>query len=205
MVMPRSPLFRLYAPLALMLLLASCATRPPLTDAELDREWRQHSERLVQLSHWEARGRIAVRMDEEGWTAGLHWRQEPSSWHIRLLAPLGRGRYDLRGNAAGVQLRTPDDQLLMAGDARTLLQDNLGWQIPVSGLAYWVRGLPAPGGTPEQRQLDEHGRLRELQQDGWHIQYERYGLYSGSLDLPEKLTIERPGLRLRLLIHTWKL
>lgn len=195
---------RFCALLTLMCLLTACATRPPVSEDERRQEWRRHSDRIASLTDWELKGRIAMRVEEEGWTASLHWRQERSSYVIRIIAPMGQGRYDLRGNASTVRLRMPDNRLLYAEDAQTLLRDNLGWQVPVRGLVYWVRGLPAPDSTADTLKLNKQGRLQELQQDGWRIYYDRYGLFSGGLTLPEKLTIERPGLRLRLLIHTWE-
>lgn len=196
---------RFCALLSLMCLLTACATRPPVSEEEQRQAWRRHSDRIASLTDWELKGRIAVRVEDEGWTASLHWRQEQSSYVIRIIAPMGQGRYDLRGNASTVQLRMPDNRLLYARDAQTLLRDNLGWQVPVRGLVHWVRGLPAPDSTADTLELNEQGRLQELQQDGWRIHYDGYGLVSGGMALPEKLTIERPELRLRLMIHTWEI
>ncbi|MEX2524988.1 MAG: lipoprotein insertase outer membrane protein LolB [Gammaproteobacteria bacterium] len=194
---------RCYIPLVLLCLLSACATRPPVPEGEQNRAWQRHSDRIAGLTQWELKGRIALRVEEEGWTASLHWRQEEAAYVIRILAPMGQGRYELRGNASTVQLRMPDNRVLYAQDAQTLLRDNLGWQLPVEGLVWWVRGLPAPDNTPDTLKLDKRGRLQELQQDGWRVLYDHYGLFSGGIALPEKLTIERPGLRLRLLIHSW--
>lgn len=198
-----SPTRRFYCLLVLMCLLTACATRPPVPGDEQEQAWRRHSDRLAALTEWELKGRVAIRVKEEGWSASLHWQQDRAAYVIRIIAPMGQGRYDLLGNASTVRLRMPDNRLLHAKDAQALLRDNLGWQVPVEGLAWWIRGLPAPGNTPETLKLDHRGRLKELQQDGWRVEYDRYGLYSGGMELPEKLTVERPDMRLRLLIHTW--
>jgi len=144
-----------------------------------------------------------MRIEDEGWTATLHWRQEPAVYIIRIIAPMGQGRYYLRGDAAGVQLRMTDNRVLYAQNARDLLRENLGWQLPVEGLAWWIRGLPAPGNTVDTLKLDARGRLKELHQDGWQVEYDEYGLFPGEVALPEKLIVERPDLRLRLLIYSW--
>ncbi len=204
--MPGSCRLPLHLPALLFLtgLLAACAVQPPVPEGERDRAWRQHHERIAELTQWRFKGRIGLRLEQQGWTASLHWRQQQADYLIRLIAPLGKGVYDLRGNGESVQLRLPDERLLYARDPQTLLQENLGWQVPVRGLIWWVRGVPSPDSEPESMSLDQRGRLQELQQDGWRVHYDRYGLFGGGVSLPEKLTIERDNLRLRLLIHTWE-
>lgn len=187
-----------------MSLLTACATRPPMPEGGRDQAWQHHQDRVAELTQWELKGRIALRLQNEGWTASVHWQQEQGAYLIRLIAPWGQGVYNLRGDGNAVQLRMPDDRLLYAQDPETLLRENLGWQVPVEGMVYWVRGLPSPGSTPDSLNLDKRGRLQALRQDGWRVHYDRYGLFSGGVALPEKLTIERDDVRVRLLIHTWE-
>ena len=54
-----------------------------------------------------------------------------------------------------------------------LLEQTLGLRLPVTGLRYWVRGLPAPGPTA-LLQTDAAGRLTRLEQNGWVIEYPSY-------------------------------
>jgi outer membrane lipoprotein LolB len=199
------PPIRLFACLLLAALIGACATRPPLSGVQRDAEWRRHRDQVAGLEQWGLKGRIAIRLQQEGWSASLHWRQRRADYAIRLIGPLGNGMYELRGSDGMVQLQTPDDRLLQAPDAAALLQETLGWQVPVDGLRYWVRGLPAPGSEPQSMALDERGRLQSLEQDGWQVHYSRYGLFRGGLVLPEKLTLERRDLRLRLSIHAWEI
>ena len=50
--------------------------------------------------------------------------------------------------------------------------------------------------------LDEAGRLRDLKQDGWHVSYERYQV-EGNYQLPGKMTLENPQLKVKLVISDW--
>jgi outer membrane lipoprotein LolB len=200
---PRFP-FRLRLILLLPLCLAaSCATRPVLTAAARSELWQQHQLALAALDKWEARGRVAVRVENKGWTAGLRWQQQGGSYSARVTGPLGRGLYELSNNGGNVQLRMQDNRLLYASDAESLMQQNLGWSIPVSGFIYWIRGLPAPDSRPADMTLDEDGRLQTLNQDGWQISYDGY-LPRGHYELPQKITLTRDDFMLRLIIHDWE-
>jgi len=47
-------------------------------------------------------------------------------------------------------------------------------------------------------------RLAALDQGGWHIEYRDYRLYRG-LELPRKVDLEGPGVRIRLVFRHWKI
>ena len=184
-------------------LAAACATRPVLTATARSELWQRHELALAALNNWEARARVAVRTQNKGWTAGLRWQQQGASYSARVTGPLGRGLYELSSDGGKVQLRTQDNRLLYAADAESLLQQNLGWSIPVSGFIYWIRGLPAPDSRPADMTLDESGRLQTLKQDGWQISYDGY-LPRGNYELPQKITLSRDDFMLRLIIHDWE-
>ena len=197
-VLAKSPLVSVF-----ILFLGGCAVQQTITDADKFREWEMHQARLVELDQWTLKGRIAIRVDKEGWTASLYWRQESNDYSLRLIAPLGRGTYELRGNNRAVSLRTADNRLLYADNAESLLQQNLGWQVPVSGLVYWVRGLPEPGLRPDSLVLDNEGRVSDISQAGWQVKYMNY-MTSKGYTLPEKMTMEHKNLRIRLVIQDWE-
>ena len=201
MIGRRSVAFRIpLAATALLLALAGCATAPPQAGRETD--WQRHQSLLNELHEWRVSGRIAIRHEHEGWNASLQWRQNGDEYVLRLSAPLGRGTVELTGSDAGVSMRTADNRLLHADTPELLMQENLGWQVPLRGLSYWVRGLPEPGSKPEDMSFDVEGRVQELRQNGWRVSYERY-LSEGAYELPGKMMLENRELRVRLVISDW--
>jgi outer membrane lipoprotein LolB len=199
--MPRRTASRILI-LLLAGLAAGCAVQPVVTQAERDRLWQRHREALASLDKWEARGRIAVRVGRKGWTASINWRQDARAYDAHVFGPLGRNRYELRGDDHSVQLHTDDGRRLYARDAESLMRQNLGWGVPVSGFIYWMRGLPAPDSRPADLALDDDGRLVRLSQDGWQVSYDDYR-HSGGMDLPGRITLQRGDLHLRLIILDW--
>jgi len=189
--------------LSFLLLLGAC-TPPPKPQTTPAQSWPQRQAHLQLLEQWHFSGRLAVSFEEEGWQASLDWLQGRQDYRLRILAPLGMGGVELKGDTNGVTLVFDNGQPpLHAERAENLLQAMYGWSIPVDQLRYWLVGMPAPG-TQAKVQLDQDNRLQEMQAGQWAVSYQRYGSYNG-YQLPEKLTIKRPGYRLRLVINEWQI
>jgi len=174
----------------------------PVPDATRAQDWEVRRARLYELQNWRLTGRVAFQLEREAWSATLHWQQRNGEYVLRVIAPLGRGSFELTGSDSGVMLRTADNRLLHADDAQALLRQNLGWELPVSGLFYWIRGLPEPTQSADTIRFDEKGRIHDLRQDGWEISYQSYESASG-YELPGKMTLQNDRLRLRLTIRDW--
>lgn len=188
--------------------LAGCESLPLITPAERDPAvtayWDTHRQKLSALDAWTLHGRMVLVAGDDGWTATVHWDQDHKRYNLRFIAPLGQGTYELDGDADSVTLLTADNRLLHAGSPEALLQENLGWQLPLASLKYWIRGLPDPSASPDDLILDGTGRLSQLQQLGWRIEILRYQDVKG-LDLPGKLFLENDRFQVRLVIQDWQM
>jgi outer membrane lipoprotein LolB len=189
--------------LAMTLWLGACATvSPPILEA--DAQWARRQQQLATIERWVVQGRLGIETRSDGGTATLNWEQDGASYAMRIMAPLGQGTFELRGNEDGVSLRTPDNRQVTARDPESLMQQSLGWSLPVAGMRYWVRGLPVPGHPIEQIRVDDSGHLLDLQQDGWRISMQRYRTVGGH-ELPDKIFMESEPLKMRVLISEWQL
>ncbi len=176
----------------------------PIDGSAREPKWEIHRDAVALLQRWSLYGRIAMQTPEEGWQAGLDWRQVGDTYTLRLMAPFGRGTYGLEGGPHGVTILTPDARRLYAPDAEALTREQLGWEVPVKGLHYWVRGIPDPDQPVTALSVDEAGRMVDLQQSGWRISIRDY-TRSERLDLPVKLEMEHAGrLKVRLVIQRWE-
>lgn len=189
---------------ALAVLLTACAglSTTPSGDTALQRAWRTHQAKLATLQHWSLTGRVAIQTESEGWSATLRWTQHEDTYSMRLISPFGQGSYELQGGADGVVMRTADNQILVAEDAEVLMLQNLGWSIPVTGLRYWVRGIPEPGQPVDNIVLNDEGYMTDLQQSGWRVSVLRY-VQDGDLTLPEKLFMHNAKFKVRLVVQNW--
>ncbi len=191
---------------AILALLSACAKTPrpePLADAQIGPAWRIHTAQVEAMRTWNLNGRLAVKTPDDGWTATLQWAQDLDKYQIRVSAPLGQGTVELQGGPEQVTLRAPGDRIATARDPASLMQANLGWSLPLSGLRYWLRGVPEPGRHIDALRLDTRGRMAELQQAGWHVVIDDY-VSSGGIDLPARFALSAPRLQVHLVAHEWR-
>jgi outer membrane lipoprotein LolB len=182
--------------LLLILLLTGCAAVPVPETAPA-------SVTPATIKDWNFNGRISLTRGEQGWHAGLDWENRAERYRLQVTGPLGQGALQLTGDPGGVTLVDSEARLYTARDVDALLAQVTGWDLPVSGMQYWVRGLSAPGG-PFRTTLDRQGRLQQLEQSGWIITYQRYRTIGGS-EWPAKLKLVHDDLAVRLVIDQWRL
>lgn len=181
----------------LVLVLAGCATRPvpPAPTPAFDPE-------LPEYAAWSIRGRVSLVRGEQGWHAGMNWQETAGHYRLDLAGPLGQGALQISGAVEGmVRLQTADGRQYAATDADALVLSATGWQLPVTGLRYWVRGVPAPG-VDAGITTDNRGRLARLQQSGWEITYNRYRALAGR-DWPTRMRLEAADVSVTLVVDEW--
>ncbi len=190
-------------PLLLALLMVGCSPAPPrpVPDSAPEQSWQLHQQRLHQLTHWQLSGRLAVLSDHEAWHMSLQWQQRSERYSLNIIAPLGQGSVQLHGDAVQVTLITDEGDTINSSSPDLLLYQQLGWKVPVSDLRYWVLGLPAPG--EHVQSLDEYGRLNQLQQDGWEIEFLDYQPHLG-VELPRKVFVSNHQAKVKLVISDWE-
>ncbi len=201
-----SNVVRLFALLILITSLAGCMSPKPASTAAENKTitWSQRKQDLQQITRWQANGAIAIRDQQQAQSASVKWQQQSqSTFAIRLFGPLGVGNTIIIGKPGNVTLTTPENKTYTATSSEALLQQQTGWQLPISNLYYWVRGLPAPGSKPQMK-LDPYNHLRTLQQSGWNILYQRYTAVKGK-DLPSKITMTNGPITAKLIINRWVL
>jgi outer membrane lipoprotein LolB len=197
---------RIAAPglIVLIALLTSCARQPAQAPGATDTAaWEARRTRVVAAEDWQFRGRIGVQLEKDAWSATIYWRETRDTWTVRLMAPLGRGTFEMSGDAAGVELRTADNRLLRAADPETLMRDNLGWQLPVSGMHWWVRGLPHTRSEVVNLQIGADGAAGHLVQDGWRVNYADYRA-AGDVLMPGTVSLENGSVRVRIVVSEWR-
>ena len=86
-----------------------------------------------------------------------------------------------------------------AADAEQLMEQALGWRLPIAGLGYWIVGSPSPQ-SPRAMRVAVDGMAREIVQDGWRITFDEYGADR----LPRKIALVRGGFSAEIAIAEWQ-
>ena len=194
----------------LLILLAGCSifqaptTTPeiPLSQEEKTKVWQDHLNSTAQIKSWLSAGKIAFRVPDDSATLSFRWARDHDHFHMQLTGPLGQGGAIIWKDKDRTTLKTAD-KTTHAADTDNLIYTQLGWQLPVKALRYWVRGIPSPH-SPSFKHFGSNGLLEKLSQDGWLIHYLRYNIIDGSL-LPEKVRLQYGNLSITIIIKTWQL
>lgn len=176
--------------LLLAALLSGCASAPVAVQRPLQAD-----------APFTFNGRVAVKQGELHDSAGLRWVHRAAEDEILLLAPLGQTVARIHRDASEATLDASGKHYT-AQDMETLMQQVLGWQLPLSGLRYWVTAMPAPN-SESSIELDANGQVGLLRQQGWEISYSRYAALTADA-LPLRLKLQREGAEVLLLIDEWE-
>ena len=190
---------------------------PSLSSAQALYEQR-HT--VVESIHtWAFKGRAAVQRGSEGWSATMHWRQEGKSFRLRIIAPLGRGTYEIFREEDQVSLIDANNNVYTATNPDELFAEVIGWQLPISNIEFWIRGLLAPGESPGQPNLSTDGLVKDFALDGWRVSILDYqsvpnpprsgnsiqGPSTDNLAMPKKLFMNFDDTKMRVVINAWDL
>ncbi|HEX5364355.1 MAG TPA: lipoprotein insertase outer membrane protein LolB [Gallionella sp.] len=180
--------------LSLWLILLGGCTLMPSTHAPVARPVQS------EVAPFALNGRVAINHNGTHHSAGLRWEHQPASDELLLLGPLGQTGARVYRDARGATL---DDgsKHYQAEDVESLMQQVLGWHLPLSGLHQWVLGLAVEGEAQIER--DKQGRIGVLRQSGWEVRYLRY-VDDRADSLPARLQLSRDGLQVQLLIDEWE-
>ena len=145
-------------------------------------------------------GRISVKYNGSRDTAGLRWTHTALSDEILLLAPLGQTAARIYSDAKHTTL-DEGDKHYENKSAEALMQQVLGWYLPLNRLHYWLLGVAEAGGVA-RIERNEQGQIAVLHQEGWTV---RYLSYNGTEkdSLPKRMQLSRENLQVQLLIDEW--
>tara|TARA_B110000858_G_scaffold177469_1_gene212465 strand:+ start:5920 stop:6567 length:648 start_codon:yes stop_codon:yes gene_type:complete len=181
-------------------LLSACSVIAPI--AEQNSDWARQHKQLQDLDSWELRGRVNVRYDKESHTPSINWLQQNVEYHIRLWGTLNAGSTLIVGSPDYVTLESGGETKSASSPEELILQQ-LGYELPISQLKYWIKGLPAPDSNA-QLSFNELNQLTTIEQADWTINLSDMRQY-GPISLPRRVDLTRPrnDIRLRFFRLNW--
>ena len=188
--------------LLLLFTLTACtgvSVKEPVADKRA--AYSDRAEKLSEVTAWGFVGKISLDDGERGGSGRLEWNVEQQNSVLDFYGAMGRGAWHLETGPEGALLREANGFEQTAPGINALIQDRMGWPIPVDALQWWVRGLAAPGGS-DIEELDSEGLLEHLEQFGWSVYFNRYSSEAG-VALPVRLDARRGDYRVKLAIGRW--
>jgi outer membrane lipoprotein LolB len=182
------------------MVVAGCRT-VPVHPPPTAQSWEARRPQLQSRDQFALKGRVAVAAGGEGFNARLRWAQQGVRSHLALDGPLGTGGVQVTTDGSALSIVTARGEHLESDAARAELATRLGFEPPLGSLRYWILGVPDPA-QPAKEALDPQQRLASLEQSGWQIDYGGYMSVGGEW-LPARLTLQRGGVRVRVIVDGW--
>jgi outer membrane lipoprotein LolB len=151
-------------------------------------------------------GRFAVQyVDQNGQQRNAYgnfdWQEAGDTVTLQLRNPLGQTLAIVTSSPATASLELPNRQPLTADNVSTLMQNALGFALPVEGLRYWLQPSPAPTSKAKTEQdPQDPAHLKEIRQDGWTIDYIAYADAPATGLKRVNLSREEPPLAIKLVL-----
>lgn len=209
MVVRRLEVFLKTIVLACFLCLLSGCSNPILPPSHLKTgtHLTVSKQKLTALQQFTAEGRLGLKEGKRGGSIRFRWEQSPAELKILLFNGLfGTGSVEIKSNlgshSKNIALTRSDGTTLTAETPEALVHQELGWHIPVSGLVFWLRGLPAPGIPPKRIRYDNDNQIWQLEQQGWLITYQSYQDF-GDIRVPHKLILKNGTIELKFIFSEW--
>ena len=154
----------------------------------------------------EYHGRFAVQYNDQNGQqrnayGNFQWQETGDTVSLQLRNPLGQTLAIITSSPASATLELPNRQPLTADNVSTLMQNALGFALPVEGLRYWLQPSVAPTSRAyTSAEQQDPSRLAQIRQDGWTIDYLAYADAPATGVKRVNLTREDPPLEIKLVL-----
>ncbi|MEM1433168.1 MAG: lipoprotein insertase outer membrane protein LolB [Pseudomonadota bacterium] len=169
------------------LVLAGCVSRAPAPPPD-------------QSGDFTVIGKLSVRGAGDPVSARFRWDQLGPDFTVELWGPFGQGRRRLAGSDGKIDLLDGQGGILTSGPAAEIMRRNLGFELPLDSLRYWIQGQPDPA-LPVQSLAADPNRTAAVsfRQSEWLIEL----LERDPDGRPRRVRASGRGYEVRLALSRW--
>ncbi|SEI60197.1 outer membrane lipoprotein LolB [Allopseudospirillum japonicum] len=163
---------------------------------------------VTELNAWTLQAKLGLVADQERLSMQVLWQQETKdTYQLTFIAPLGQGQAQLTAGPAWVRWQDSQGYRAQATSAQALLKQELGWDLPLPALHWWIRGLLTPNLPQAHLTYHPQGDLKQAQQGDWLLEWPTYTQVNAEYRLPRKvrLTHQQRPLSATWVIYGWTL
>lgn len=193
--------FHLVYPIACSALLAlsGCVSVP---EKPIQPPLSENTRHLLALSYWKLEGRVAAKVENEGWNANLVWEHVGDQERVRLSGPFNQGAVSILVERDLIVVNDGKGASETSKDPDAWLKERLGFTVPLRRLRFWVMGIPDPDQGAQFISNPESPEFKGFVQDGWQLQTQRLEVIDGKA-LPKKLTLHNGNISLKFVADDW--
>jgi len=139
----------LLAPVFASVILSACtldAERP--TDVQhIDKNditWQQHLKKIKQIQSYSTKGQIGYISPQERFSSRFEWQyQNPKAYKLKLYSLISKTTLTMEMHPNGMTISDNKGNQQSDKNAKLLLREIIGMDVPLEHLSYWLKGQPA--------------------------------------------------------------
>ena len=161
---------------------------------------------LAKLTAWRMSGAFSIQQTgQKPNIANFAWRNySGKNYSIEISSALGLYSISIHREDHNVTLWKNGTHPYNAPTPEGIMQQAMGWSLPISPLSSWMKGMPSKTALYEA-QYDAYGHLTTLEQDGWTIKFSAYKNNDSvaNVDFPQIILLQRPGMVVKIVVQDW--
>lgn len=114
-------------------------------------------------------GRIKITLPDEVISSNLRWTQTKTGFDAYLWGAMGAGTTRIQGNSENLSIESAD--IKASGAPKEILEEHLGWSLPIELLLSWIAGNPSNSSEVQAVERNEQGLIESFLQAGWSLEY----------------------------------
>ncbi|TWX73231.1 lipoprotein insertase outer membrane protein LolB [Colwellia sp. C1TZA3] len=179
----------------------------PVEKNQTNQDIATRNQQVSQLNSWTIAGKIAFINSQKRQSASLHWQRNAAdkTESLNLSTLFGIKVLALTRQQDNFVLEV-DGNLYNTKDLDHLIYTLTGLDLPTRAMSHWLKGLAFLATD----KIDYHAKTQLPQSltsyynnKNWLIKYNKYH-HIGPFQLAKQLTIIQGDLRIKIVIHSWK-
>ena len=191
--------------LVCFLLLSGCAHKPCVHRYFQVQAPAQREAHLAAVKDFRVEGVFSIhQLGRRAEIANYVWDEfSRKNYRIHISSALGLYQVEIHYQFGTVKLWKNGTHVSTAKTPEGLMQNALGWSLPVSQMRDWIKGIPAENAGHYMARYDVYGHLITLAQNGWVLDFSRYKTTKDDIDYPSVITMERSGFFVKIIVRKW--
>ncbi|PHI41250.1 outer membrane lipoprotein LolB [Actinobacillus succinogenes] len=113
------------------------------TISKTDRSWQQHLSLLKQIKAYSAQGQIGYISSQERFSSRFEWQyQNPQNYTLKLYSTISTTSLEMQRHPSGMTISDNKGNQRSEADAKMLIREIVGMEVPLERLATWLKGQP---------------------------------------------------------------
>jgi len=180
----------------------------PVENNQASQNVETRNAQLAQLKQWTLSGKIAFINNQDRQSATLHWQKndQEQTESLNLSTLFGINVLTLTQQQGDFTLEV-DGENYNTQNLDQLIYSLTGLNLPTRAMSHWLKGLaflPTDNVIYHKKTQLPESLTSHYNNKKWLIKYSKYH-HIGPFQLAKQLTIIQDDLRIKIIIHSWKI